>query len=156
MGTKKATRTKRWTVALAVVTVMVVCFLCSCSIYAKSSGASEYEVEQLDGVSLELTEISGTSGSVSVHNGTGGEITTYPWFMVEVRTDDGWDSMKYKYYDHATFPSSTFPIEVGEDADVSLNIEHYFGALRSGSYRLLMRVTDSAGSHHYIACEFEV
>lgn len=128
--------------------------LCGCS--PKVGDVSPYEVAEIEGVALELTEISSTGGSVTVRNGTDEQIETYPWFVVEKWSDDAWHTLKPKYNDEpGPFPSCMFPLEVGEGTDVELNFDSFYYSLARGSYRVLVRVrTETELS--YVPCEFSI
>ncbi len=120
---------------------------------------SEYEVNNLDGVTLQMEKYNSSGGDVEIRNTTDKDIRFGEWFELQVQVNDRWFALPYRI-DNAAFYEVAYGAPKDETIIHEVDWSWLYGELPKGTYRIVKDVMDFRGTgdytKYYLADEFSI
>ncbi len=119
----------------------------------------EEEVNTVEGVSMELIEVTPTSAKLAILNTTDMNIQYGADSDIQILQDGKWYSLSY-IADNVVVPSIAYLTEKNVPAEYEMDWEYVHGVLEPGQYRIVKEVMDFRGTGDYteynLAVEFMI
>ncbi len=118
-----------------------------------------YELNTLDGVTMQLGKYTSSGGDVAIRNETDKEITFGDWYVIQSETNGKWKTMPYKVKNVA-FHQVAYNAPKDETISHEVKWDVLYGELTKGRYRIIKDMLDFRGTgdytKYYLAAEFEI
>jgi len=118
-----------------------------------------YELNTLDGVTMQLEKYTSSGGDVAIRNETDKEITFGDWYVIQSETNGKWKTMPYKVKNVA-FHQVAYNAPKDETVSHEVKWDVLYGELPKGRYRIIKDMLDFRGTgdytEYYLAAEFEI
>lgn len=124
-----------------------------------ASSTAAYEVNTLDGVTLQMEKYSNRGGDVEICNTTDMNIEYGEWYEIQVLVHDKWYALPY-IVENAAFHQPAYQAKKDETVIWEVDWSWLYGELPKGTYRIVKDVMDFRGTgdytKYYLADEFEI
>ena len=118
-----------------------------------------YELNTLDGVTMQLEKYTSSGGNVAIRNETDKEITFGDWYVIQSETNGKWKTMPYKVKKVA-FHQVAYNAPKDETVSHEVKWDVLYGELPKGRYRIIKDMLDfwETGDYtkYYLGAEFEI
>lgn len=121
--------------------------------------SSLYELNTLDGVTMQMEKYTSSGGDVEIRNETDKEITFGEWYEIQVEVNGKWFPLPY-IIENAAFNQPAYNAPKDETVIWEVKWEWLYGKLPKGRYRIIKDMLDFRGTgdytKYYLAAEFEI
>ncbi len=118
-----------------------------------------YELNTLDGVTMQMEKYTSSGGDVEIRNETDKEITFGDWYVIQSETNGKWKTMPYKVK-NVGFHEVAYNAPKDETVIHEVKWDVLYGELPKGRYRIIKDMLDFRGTgdytEYYLAAEFEI
>lgn len=118
-----------------------------------------YELNTLDGVTMQMEKYTSSGGEVEIRNETDKEITFGDWYEIQSEANGKWETMPYKVKKVA-FHQVAYNAPKDETVIHEVKWDVLYGELPKGRYRIIKDMLDFRGTgdytEYYLAAEFEI
>lgn len=118
-----------------------------------------YELNTLDGVTMQMEKYTSSGGDVEIRNETDKEITFGDWYVIQSETNGKWKTMPYKVK-NVGFHEVAYNAPKDETVIHEVKWDVLYGELPKGRYRIIKDMLDFRGTgdytEYYLAAELEI
>ena len=118
-----------------------------------------YELNTLDGVTMQMEKYTSSGGDVEIRNETDKEIIFGDWYVIQSETNGKWKTMPYKVK-NVGFHEVAYNAPKDETVIHEVKWDVLYGELPKGRYRIIKDMLDFRGTgdytEYYLAAEFEI
>ena len=118
-----------------------------------------YELNTLDGVTMQMEKYTSSGGEVEIRNETDKEITFGDWYVIQSEKSGKWETMPYKVK-KVGFHQVAYNAPKDETVIHEVKWDIFYGELPKGRYRIIKDMLDFRGTgdytEYYLAAEFEI
>ena len=118
-----------------------------------------YELNTLDGVTMQLEKYTSSGGDVEIRNETDKEITFGDWYEIQAEVNGKWFPLPY-IIENATFHQVAYNAPKDETVIHEVEWDVLYGELPKGRYRIIKDMLDFRGTgdytKYYLVAEFEI
>ena len=115
---------------------------------------SNYEEQQIDGVTLECKNATSTTGSFVLKNETDKNVDYENFYRLECYKNGKWKSMVMQYANAVV--SESIYISPNSADSITHEWNNRYGELKNGKYRYVLFCQIEGEPGVYISCEFEI
>ena len=118
-----------------------------------------YELNTLDGVTMQLEKYTSSGGDVEIRNETDKEITFGDWYEIQAEVNGKWFPLPY-IIENAAFHQVAYNAPKDETVIHEVEWDVLYGELPKGRYRIIKDMLDFRGTgdytKYYLVAEFEI